>query len=195
MVMPTLSLPTRSPSPKAFTRAEFIFLADNGFLNDGHYELVQGEIIYKMQNKPHSVSVMLFTEWIPLCWGCGHTRCQMPIDVSPEDNPTSLPEPDVIARATPVDVTPNDPPKPSDVELLIEVSDSTLAYDKTTKMGLYARAGIAEYWVADVVGRTTTAYHAPQGGIYADLREYGVADTIAPLAKPGASALVGDFFR
>ena len=195
MVLSAPPLPTRSPSPKVVTRAEFLCLADNGFLHDGHYELVQGEIIYKMQNNPHTLVVMLFTEWMLAVWGSRHIRSQAPIDVSPEDNPTSLPEPDAVALSLPMQRGNLAMPVPREIELLIEVSDATLAYDKTTKMGLYTRAGIREYWVADVVGETITGHRNPVAGAYADVNQYGVADTIASLAKPGAPVRVGDFFR
>ena len=189
------ALPTRSPSPKVFTREEFVFLADNGFLRDGHYELVQGEIIYKMQNNPHMILMMRLMAWMLRVWGEDYVRSQGSINVAPEDNPTSLPEPDAVALSAPMQRANRALPVPREIELLVEASDATLAYDKTTKMGLYARAGIAEYWVADVVGETITVHRNPVAGTYADVRECGVADTIAPLAKPGASVRVGDFFR
>lgn len=76
-----------------------------------------------------------------------------PIDVAPEDNATSEPEPDIIVLNRHSQEIRNENPSPADLRLVVEVSSSTLGFDLTTKAQLYARAGIQDYWVLDVEGR------------------------------------------
>jgi Uma2 family endonuclease len=107
--------------------------------------------------------------------------------------PFSVPQPDVI-------VAPNDPARyrsdgiqPGDVLLIIEVSDMTLRYDRTVKVPLYARAGIAESWVVDVKRERVFVYREPHDGSYRTLQTLGVRDTITPLASPDLRVAVADF--
>jgi hypothetical protein len=103
-----------------------------------------------------------------------------PIDVAPQDNPTSEPEPDiaVLAKTGPEYMGAN--PPASDVRLVIEVSDSTLAFDLGPKARLYARAGIPEYWVFDIGERRLIVHRSPQAGVYSMVTAYaegGECDT------------------
>jgi Uma2 family endonuclease len=77
-------------------------------------------------------------------------------------------------------------PQPHDLALVIEISDSSLAFDLTTKARLYARAGIEEYWVLDVAGRRLIAHRSPVSGNYTSVVAYGENEMIAPLAAPVA---------
>jgi Uma2 family endonuclease len=75
-------------------------------------------------------------------------------------------------------------PQPRDVFLLIEVSDSTLDYDRGEKAGLYAQAGIAEYWVVNIPLRCIEVFRDPHGGTYRTLQSFSVGETVRPLAFP-----------
>ena len=75
------------------------------------------------------------------------------IDVAPEDNPTNEPEPDLVVLAKPSGEYRERNPRPSDLRLVVEISDSTLGFDLTVRAELYARAGIIEYWVVYVAAR------------------------------------------
>ena len=77
-------------------------------------------------------------------------RSEDPIDVAPEDNPASEPEPDLIVTYQSRRELRNSNPKPEDLRLVVEVSDTTYDYDRTIKAALYARAAIREYWAVDV---------------------------------------------
>lgn len=115
------------------------------------------------------------------------------IEVARLDRSSCAPEPDIV-------VTENDfrsyprPPRPQDVCLVVEVSDSTLRYDLRTKAALYARAGIVEYWVADSNGRKLIVHREPTEGQYASVVSYGVDASVMPLAAPGHTVLVGALF-
>ena len=85
-------------------------------------------------------------------------------------------------------------PKPEDLLLLVEIADTTLRFDVTVKAALYARAGVIEYWVLDVVGRRLLVHRDPRAGAYADITVYDEHERVSPLAAPHASFLVADAF-
>jgi Uma2 family endonuclease len=108
------------------------------------------------------------------------------IDVASEDNPTSEPEPDMAVLAKVGTEYPVANPPASDVRLVIEISDSTLAFDLGPKARLYARAGIPEYWVFDIGGRRVIVHRGPAAGGYSMVTTYAEGEIVAPLAFPGA---------
>lgn len=73
-------------------------------------------------------------------------------------------------------------PQAADVLLVVEVAESSLRYDQTTKLGLYARAGVPEYWVVSVDGEWIEAYRSPEGDGYRERRRAGRGDVIGPAA-------------
>ena len=75
-------------------------------------------------------------------------------------------------------------PGPSDCLLLVEVADSSLRYDKTVKLPLYATAGIQEYWIVDLNDRVVNVYRKPDGGAYAEHSIHGPGDRITLLVDP-----------
>ena len=73
------------------------------------------------------------------------------------------------------------PPGPDDIAWLIEVSDSTLHFDLTAKASLYARAGIVDYWVLDLVNRRVVVHRGPRAGAYTSVVAYAEAEEVTPL--------------
>ena len=181
-----------APNRRRWTRKECEFLEQNGLLI-GRYELVNGDIISKMgQNLPHRIAVMLITSWLLRVFGEEFIQAQMSVGVDLADAEINAPEPDVSVLNRPLASLPGDEPAPADVVLVVEVSASTLRFDLRNKALLYARAGIADYWVADVGGRQFIVHRSPGETGYADVREYGETETITPLARPDASVRVSD---
>ena len=78
--------------------------------------------------------------------------------------------------------------------LLVEVSDSSLAYDQGIKRALYARHGVEEYWVVDVQGERVFVYSEPAGEGYARVVECTAADIVSPRAVPVVQIQVGTLF-
>jgi Uma2 family endonuclease len=78
----------------------------------------------------------------------------------------SEPEPDILVLKPRDDFYRHEKPRPEDVLLLIEVSDSTLEYDRQIKIPLYARAGIPEVWIINLNGEHVETYADPSGGTY-----------------------------
>jgi Uma2 family endonuclease len=75
-------------------------------------------------------------------------------------------------------------PQARDVLLLIEVADTSLAFDQGAKRELYARFGVSEYWVVDLNGQRIWAYLWPARGAFQRSREHLIDETISPQAFP-----------
>jgi Uma2 family endonuclease len=86
-------------------------------------------------------------------------------------------------------------PDASDVLLLIEISDSTLAFDQNTKRALYARHAVPEYWIVDVEGKRIQVYREPKvDGDYAQAHELGMSDSVSPHALSAITLSVQSIF-
>ena len=183
------------PPRKRWTRSESAALAESGVLDCQRLELIEGELIDKMGKKrPHVNSSRLLDIWLGGVFGARLVIPESPIDVSPDDNPTNEPEPDQIVLKRDFSHFTDENPRPVDLQLVVEVADSTLGFDLKTKAGLYARAGIVEYWVLDVAGRRMIVHRDPQDGRYVSVAAYGSEESVAPLAAPGSSLRIGDAF-
>jgi Uma2 family endonuclease len=83
------------------------------------------------------------------------------------------PEPDIALLKYRADFYRDALPTSKDVVLLVEVAESTLAYDSEVKAPLYARGEIAEYWLVDLVSRQITFHADPVKGLYRDVHTTG----------------------
>ncbi len=163
---------------KRFSIAEYHRLAELGFFeSDNRFELIRGEII-KMAAKGrlHSVcNSVLFGELYVLMAKRASVRGQEPI-ILPTD---SEPEPDVVIARSRSDNYVSSHPESADIWLVIEVSDSTLKYDMTTKLSLYAESGISDYWIFNLVDiqleMHSEPYQKPRGGF-----DYRVKRVVLP---------------
>lgn len=91
----------------------------------------------------------------------------------PSEQGGSEPQPDLVLLRPPIEQYRDRIPQASDALLVVEVSDSTLEYDQTTKQGVYARAGVPEYWVVNLVGNVLEVYQQPGPQGYQIRHEYG----------------------
>jgi Uma2 family endonuclease len=148
---PTLGgFPPPPPDPlRRFTVAEYQAMVGAGILTqDDLVELLEGLIVMKMpRNPPHDLALELtlraFLALLPTGFAVRSQSAIATLD--------SQPEPDLaVARGGPRTYA-NRHPGPTDVCLVIEVSDSTLARDRGVKARLYARAGIPCYWIVNLV--------------------------------------------
>jgi len=179
-----------SPNPprKRWTREQFAALETTGLLDKERLELVEGDLISKMgKNRPHVNSFMLMLFWLVETFGKQFVNAEAPIDVSPEDNPSNEPEPDLIVLNRECLTFLSANPQPSDIRLLVEISDSSLDYDLTVKARLYARAGIVEYWVVDVAGKRLFCHRNPVAGSYQSVTIYNEHESVSPLAAPDSA--------
>jgi Uma2 family endonuclease len=176
------------PPRKRWTRAECQSMEATGLWNRDRLELIEGELITKMpKNRPHVLVFMSVMTWFAGLLDPMHLNPEAPIDVSPQDNPTSEPEPAIAVLAKTGLEYPSGNPPASDVRLVIEVSDSTIAFDLGPKARLYARAEIPEYWVFDISERRLIVHRDPREGTYSVVTAYAENESVIPLALPSAS--------
>lgn len=135
---------------KRFSIAEYHRLGELGFFApDDRVELIRGEIIIMAaKGRLHSFcNTLLVEELIILLARRARVRAQEPIILTDD----SEPEPDVVIARNRSDNYLSSHPEPADILLVIEVSDSTLKYDRRTKLSLYAESGISDYWIFNLV--------------------------------------------
>jgi Uma2 family endonuclease len=183
------------PPRKRWTRVECASLEASGLLDQQHLELIEGELIDKMgKNRPHVNGLSSMYAWLIEVFGRRFVNPEAPIDAGPEDNPTNEPRPDIIVLNQNFFTFRSANPGPQDLLLVVEVADSTLHFDLTIKAALYARAGIAEYWVLDVSGRRLIVHRHPQAGKYTAILVYSEQEAVAPLAAPHGMFKAADAF-
>ncbi len=175
-----------------WTRADCARIIRSGILDGEQYELIEGDIVRKVKNRPHVVTILLLLDWLASVFELRHVQSEQPIDLANADNRHNAPEPDAVVTVRPAAEYVAAAPGLGDLRLVVEVADTTLRRDTTTKARLYARAGIADYWVLDVTGRRLLVYRRPEQGRYAEVVSYAEDETTAPLAAPGQNVLVGD---
>ena len=145
---------------KRFTLDEYHRLGELGFFyEDDHIELINGEII-EMASKgiAHETSLRKLWKELPKILGDKATlQSQAPITLPPN----SEPEPDFAIVQNRADDYLSAHPKPTDVLLVMEVADSSLAYDQDVKIPLYAKAGITDYWIFNLFDNYLEAYSEP----------------------------------
>ena len=160
-----------------------------------HLELLDGCLIVgEPQYSPHASTVAQVGHVLETAFGPGwHARLHSPIVL----DDVSEPEPDVaIVRGRPLDYF-NEHPR--DAALIVEVAVSSLRLDRRFKAGLYARAGLAEYWIVNLVDVVVDVHRDPQavadaeyGARYRSVRRLDRTATISPLSAPYASIAVAD---
>ncbi len=182
--------------PRRWTTAEYYALSDAGVFDDERVELLDGEIwTLPPQKTPHFYSVEAAAEVLLVAFGSGFTaRKHGPITL---ENGTE-PEPDVAvvpgSRRDYVEAH----PAPAEIRLLVEVSDATLRKDRKKKQNGYARAGIADYWIINLVNRQLEVYRDPapmnSGHGYKSVMTLFDGDSIAPLSAPHGMVAVANLF-
>ncbi len=182
---------TDSRTPRLFHRGEYYNLTNFGLLGpEERTELIYGRIITLMSpmSRPHSLSVAVTADALEAAFGdTAAVEDQLAIHLDSGLEP----QPDVVVlRGSSRDYP--EVPRPSDVLLLVEVSFSTLNYDRSTKATIYAENGITDYWIVNVTSRTLEVYRQPEGDAYISLRVYDDLEAVAPLAAPNAPVRVAD---
>ncbi len=177
---------------KHWTRDQCQSMEAAGILDYRNYELLDGELVRIMPNRPkHNDPQMSLYESLAAAVGPGRVLVEASVDLSPEDTPTYEPQPDIVVLNVPRQSLRGAPRRPEHIALLVEVSDTTLAYDLADKALLYARAEIPEYWVLDINNRRIVVHRDPAGGRYRDVAAYAENEDAAPLACPECRVQAG----
>jgi Uma2 family endonuclease len=181
------------PRPWKWTLEQYREFCDRGFFDHGRVEFVFGEIVdMGKQSWPHAAALALLVQVLQRVFATGYwVHEQKPFPAA-----GSQPEPDAaVIPGSPRDYTDH----PTTAVLIVEVSDTTLTYDLTTKAELYATAGIADYWVHDVENRQLHVFRDPrphtsslEATAYQTHLTLSPTDRVSPLAAPSASILVSE---
>jgi Uma2 family endonuclease len=172
------------------SRSHFHGLVTAGVVSEGaRVELLDGAIVdLPMQDPPHSVACELVAEAFSHLGDGLHLRTQKPLALEE----FSEPEPDVVIVEGRVRDYLADHPAPDRVRLLVEVSDSTLSKDRGRKLRAYARNGVGEYWILNLVDRQLEIHRDPQGEIYRDREVLRQNDRAIAASVDGRTIRVAD---
>ena len=184
-------LPDSAQLPrKRWTRDDVRRLLEQGHLDPNkHYELIEGEIVEKMgQGRKHIYIINLLFRMLGAIFGPEFVQSQGMLSV----NLYNQPEPDTAVLDKSLAEYLEVEPGPENVRLMVEVSDSTLNTDRSVKGLVYARAGIAEYWIVNVKARKLEVYRQPTPDGYALTQILMDDQTINPLAAPDTVVRVAD---
>ncbi len=165
---------------------DFLLLDSSGaFATYGRTELIEGEVLLMAaQHRPHARLKMNLAFALKDALAAIASPLSVLAEVTVSIPPHNAPEPDVVLT----NAAEGEGPVPvSSVALIVEIADSTLAENLGSKMRIYARGGVPEYWVADLQGGIMHLFSRPVGEGYADtnvtdLKGSIVAHTIEGLA-------------
>jgi len=188
--------PSRSVDLRRWTWDEYMAMVEAGILAPGErVELIEGVVVRMApQRTPHATAITLAQYLLLPVFGAGFVvRVQLPLGFGPH----SAPEPDIaVVTGAARDYV---QAHPSTAVLVIEIAEHTLVYDRGEKASLYARAGIPDYWVLNLVDRQLEVCREPSplpgepfGHGYRQRAILFPEDSASPLAAPGASVRVAD---
>ena len=187
---------TAGPLLYRFNRRAYQDMLQHGLLDeDDPVELLDGLLLVKEpQQSPHRTSVVLVARAVERAFGDGwFVQVQSPIVLDDR----SEPEPDVCAvSGLPRDYVDAHPARPG---LIVEIAASGLAVARGRKARAYARAGVLDYWIVNLVDRVLEVHRAParpgparRAWGYAAIESLGTKCTVSPIAAPAARISVAD---
>ena len=181
----------QTPSTHHLSVDDFHKLGEAGILHeDDRVELIEGALIDMAPiGAGHAGQVNRLTNlFAPAVSGRAIVAPQNPLRL----DDFSEPQPDLVLLRYRDDFYAKAHPRPSDVLLLVEVADSSLAYDRDTKVPLYARHAIPEVWLIDLQHRRVEVFLEPAGGEYRRSLQPAGTDCISPALLPEISIRVAD---
>jgi len=176
---------------RRFTRAEYYRMVEVGILGeDDRVELIKGEIVQMPPiGSRHFAFVINLNRLLAVrLANYALVSVQSPViltdDTEPQPDLAVLRPRSYKERKAYAD----------DVLLLIEAADTSLAYDRTTKLRLYARAGIPEYWIVDCASESVEIYRDPSGESYRDVTRASAPATLRLQAFPDVELSPAEIF-
>jgi Uma2 family endonuclease len=187
---------TRNPwvVRRALTVAEYHLMGEVGILTeDDRVELIEGELIapFPISSEHAGTRNALSRTLIDAVGDRGVVSVGNPVQL----DDLSEPQPDFAVLKPRKDFYRRATPRPDEVLLIIEVADSSLAYDRDVKRSLYARHGIPEFWIVNLAAGEVEVCRAPEGERYTSVSRVGREGVLEPQLPPGAeipvAALLG----
>jgi Uma2 family endonuclease len=167
-------------------------MGETGILTpDDHVELIYGEILAMSPiGSPHGAGVdRANREWVRITGDKAIVRVQGAVEL----NDYNEPQPDIVLLRPKDDFYYGRQPGPGDIFLIVEIADSSLAFDRNIKAKLYAEMGVPEYWLADIRGGSLFAYSDSDGSSYRLVRQFRRSDVLAPALLPDCPISIGVF--
>ena len=158
-----------STTLRPITTDEYHQMIAAGIIHEGaRIELILGQMFdMAAKGTRHTVATTeLMGELLLILGKRAKIRCQEPITLPNH----SEPEPDIAIANLRQDNYLDSHPSPIDLILVVEVADSSLDFDKTTKANLYAAAGIQEYWIVNLIDDRLEIYRQPNSSIYTSIQ-------------------------
>jgi Uma2 family endonuclease len=175
-----------------FSLEEYEQMIEAGvFKEDSRLELIRGEILEMTPiGFDHEMCVARLTQLLILRAGAGAV-------VWPQNNSIRLlgnsrPQPDFALLKVRADFSAEKPPTAEDVLLVVEVANTSLNYDRSTKAPLYAEAGIPEYWIVNLREGVIEVYTEPANGAYRQTKTAKRGDALALPTEIGGSIEVSE---
>lgn len=162
------TMTTGSPRRHKLTADEYRQMGEAGVLHpEARVELIEGELIDMAPiGSAHAATVEHLVDLLREAVGArAMVRTQQPIVLDRH----SVPQPDIAVVVRRDDYYRRSHPHARDALLVVEVADTSVSFDRDVKARLYARAGVAELWVVDLVRRCVTRYASPRDGVYLDV--------------------------
>ncbi|HMT20791.1 MAG TPA: Uma2 family endonuclease [Promineifilum sp.] len=168
---------------RRFTVADFLRMVEVGLLaEDDRVELLWGDIVEMSPiNVAHASTVSRLLSVLSKTLG---ERVILSVQNPVQLDNESLPQPDIALLRPRDDFYSTHYPEAKDVFLLIEVSDSTLNYDRWTKTTLYGTAGIADYWIVNLPAQRIEVYREPRPDGYRTVTYYARGEMLSLLSFP-----------
>jgi Uma2 family endonuclease len=176
-------------SRRRFTVTEYHRMAQAGILGeDDRIELIEGEIIEMspIGTWHAGISIRLNELFMRTFGNDALVSVQNPIQLSDDTEP----QPDVTLLRRRNDYYASHRPDSEDVLLVVEIADTSVAYDRQVKSRLYAQSGIAEYWLIDLNAETVTEYRDAGPDGYGITRVLRRGEQVTPAAFPNRSVTV-----
>lgn len=173
-------------SRRLFTVHEYHLMVDAGILcEDDRVELIRGEVLEMTPIGPrHSAAVLRANNALGKIVG---DRAIVGVQGSIRLDEYDEPQPDIYLLRPKEDFYASGHAGAKDVFLIVEMADSSLLYDQTIKMELYAETGVPEYWVADIQNDCVVVYNDPANGGYRTVRTFGRGTSVVPQLLPDLS--------
>jgi len=176
-----IEMPVAEPRIREWTTDEYYKMASVGLFDKTHVELIEGSVVeMSPMGSMHWTAVVLVADVLRgSCHGNAFVATQVPLTLGD----ASEPEPDIaVIRGNARDYR---RAHPSTAELIVEVADTSLEFDRTAKASLYAKAGIEDYWILNLVDRQLEVQREP---VEDDSQPHGFGYSTVTIVKETGSA-------
>lgn len=178
------------PTPFVWTRESYERAAQIGTFGDLRVELIEGQVLnMNPMNSPHATAIGLVSDALAAAFGkTHHVRVQCPLPLSD----TTEPEPDIAVVRGGRRVYRDH--HPDFAELVVEISDTTLEFDRSNKARIYAKAKIPEYWIVNLADEQIEVHRRPseKKGRFSEYYVVARGEALSPIGAPKNKLRVDD---